>query len=308
MSRYAVTGGAGFIGSHLVDRLLKEGHGVVAIDDLSTGSLANLDHLKQEPRFEFFRADVSERFPDVGKVDGVLHLASPASPIDFAPLALATLRAGSLGTFNSIEYAAGQNAWFLMASTSEIYGDPKEHPQKETYLGNVDPIGVRAVYDEAKRFSEAVTMAYHRNRKLRTSIVRIFNTYGPRMRKDDGRVIPNFIVQSLKGEPLTIYGDGSQTRSLCFVDDLVEGLFRFVEKRPTEPINLGSDDEHTIREMAALILRMTKSKSSLVQKPLPEGDPKLRRPDLSRAKKILGWSPKVGLEEGIQKTIDYFRP
>jgi dTDP-glucose 4,6-dehydratase len=307
MPRFVITGGAGFIGSHLSDRLLKDGHRVVAVDNLVTGSMANIEHLRHDPRFQFVQTDVSEGFPDIGEVDGVLHFASPASPVDFVPLALPILKVGSMGTFHAIEYAANRGAWFFLASTSEVYGDPKEHPQQESYFGNVNPNGVRSVYDEAKRFSEAVTMAYRRTRNLRTSIVRIFNTYGPRMRKNDGRLVPNFIVQALKGEPLTVYGDGSQTRSFCYVDDLVEGLIRFVREKPTGPINLGSDRETPIGEMARLILKLTKSESILASKPLPEGDPKLRRPDLTRARTLLGWEASVPLEEGLQRTVDYFR-
>lgn len=307
MSRFAVTGGAGFIGSHLVDRLLNEGHEVVAVDNLSTGSESNVKHLQSEPKFELVVKDVTEGFPDIGKVDGVLHFASPASPIDFIPMALPILKVGSLGTFHAIEYAASHRAWFFLASTSEVYGDPKEHPQTETYCGNVNSIGIRSVYDEAKRFSEAVTMAYCRTQKLPTSIVRIFNTYGPRMRKNDGRLVPNFVDQALTGDPLTIYGDGKQTRSFCYVDDLVDGLWRFVEKKPAAPINLGSDRETPIREMAEKIVRLTNSMSSSVSAPLPEGDPKLRRPDLTRAKNILGWSPTTDVEEGLQRTIEYFQ-
>ncbi|MFH1262599.1 MAG: UDP-glucuronic acid decarboxylase family protein [Pseudomonadota bacterium] len=307
MPRFLVTGGAGFIGSHLCERLLGGKNNVIAVDNLSTGTLANLDSLKKEPRFEFIRGDVAEKIPDVGKVDGVLHFASPASPWDFVPLAIEILKVGSLGTFHAIEYAHKHGAWFFMASTSEVYGDPKEHPQKETYLGNVSTTGVRSVYDESKRFSEAVTAAYRRKHKLPVSIVRIFNTYGPRMRPNDGRVVPNFISQALQGEPITIYGDGSQTRSFCYVDDLVDGLVRFVDKRPSDPINLGNDRETSIREIAETIVRLCNSKSGFVSEPFPEGDPKLRCPDLTRAKKILGWSPKTSLEAGLRKTIDYFR-
>ena len=307
MSRYIVTGGAGFIGSHLVDRLLSEGHHVVALDNLLTGDRKNIEHLQHESRFEFVEADVSEKFPDVGKVEGLFHMASPASPKDFIPLAIPILRVGSLGTMHCLEYIKEKSAWMLLASTSEVYGDPLVHPQREEYLGNVNPIGVRGVYDEAKRFAEALTMAYHRTHKIRTSIVRIFNTYGPRMRRNDGRVIPNFISQALKGEPLTLYGDGSQTRSLCYVGDLVEGLLRFSQFKPIEPINLGNDREMTVRELATTILQVTHSKSSLVEHPLPEGDPRQRCPDLTRAHKILQWSPVTPLEQGLQKAVDYFR-
>jgi len=307
MARYVVTGGAGFLGSHLVDRLLTDGHEVVAIDNFLTGSAKNLEHLSKENRFEFIKADVSQEFPAAGSADGVFHLASPASPIDFVPLAIPILQVGSLGTFHTLDFAASKGAWFFMASTSEVYGDPKVHPQKESYLGNVNPIGIRGVYDESKRFSEAITMAYHRTKKVETSIVRIFNTYGPRMRKDDGRVIPNFISQALQGEPVTLYGKGEQTRSFCYVDDLIDGFIRFSKVKPTDPINLGNDQERSIRSVAEMILKMTESKSSLIEKPMPEGDPKQRCPDLTQAKSILSWKPTTTLEEGLTKTIDYFR-
>ncbi|MFH1018729.1 MAG: UDP-glucuronic acid decarboxylase family protein [Pseudomonadota bacterium] len=306
MARYVVTGGAGFIGSHLVDRLLADGHRVVAVDDLSTGSRANVEHLSGESRFEFIETDVSKEFPDVGEADGVLHFASPASPVDFVPRAIEILKVGSYGTFNGLEYARRRSAWFFMASTSEIYGDPEVNPQPEEYLGNVNSIGVRSVYDEAKRFSEALTMAYHRTHNVPTSIVRIFNTYGPRMRADDGRVIPNFISQALKGRPLTLYGDGSQTRSLCYVSDLVDGLLRFVKQRPLPPINLGNDNEMPVKSLAETILRLTGSKSGIEHQPLPEGDPKLRCPSIRRAKELLGWVPKVPLDDGLRRTIAYF--
>ncbi len=307
MPRYAVTGGAGFIGSHLVDRLLEQGHKVVAVDNLLTGSLNNVGHLKSESNFELIQFDLSQGFPNISEVQGIFHLASPASPKDFVPLSIEILRVGSLGTFHAIEYALEKNAWFLMASTSEVYGDPNVHPQPEDYLGNVNPVGVRGVYDEAKRFSEAITMGYHRKRKLQTSIVRIFNTYGPRMRPNDGRVIPNFISQALKGEAVTIYGNGTQTRSFCYVNDLVSGLMKFLEKKPVSPINLGNSNEISVRKIAELIVGLTSSKSELIEKPLPEGDPRQRCPDLTRAKEILGWMPQTNLEVGLQKTIDYFR-
>lgn len=306
--KYIVTGGAGFVGSHLVDRLVHEGHNVTILDNFVTGSSANLSHLVREPRVELVECDVSESFPDIGRVDGVFHLASPASPRDFVPLAIPTMKVGSFGTFNALEYAKQYEAWFLMASTSEVYGDPLIHPQVETYFGNVNPIGVRGVYDEAKRFSEALVMAFHRSYSLRTSIVRIFNTYGPRMRPDDGRVVSNFICQALTSSPLTIYGDGSQTRSFCFVDDLVEGLFQFSIKKPIEPINLGNNQEYKVIDIAQKILSLIpESKSQMINEPLPENDPKVRRPDLARSKTYLEWLPKVSLEEGLKKTIDYFR-
>jgi dTDP-glucose 4,6-dehydratase len=305
--RYVVTGGAGFLGSHLVDRLLGDGHRVCAVDNLVTGSSKNIEHLARESRFEFRSADVSRSMPELGPVDGVLHLASPASPIDFVPLAIPILEVGALGTRHALEYAKKAGAWFLMASTSEVYGDPEVHPQTEAYLGNVNPIGIRGVYDEGKRFAEALTMAYHRTHGLPVSIVRIFNTYGPRMRADDGRVIPNFISQALKGQPLTLNGGGGQTRSFCFVRDLVEGLARFASVKPVGPINLGNPSEMSMRSLAQVILRLTGSSSSLVETPLPEGDPRQRCPVIERARKILGWSPSTTLEDGLKETVDYFR-
>lgn len=302
-----VTGGAGFVGSHLVDRLLAEGHHVVVLDNLLTGAEANLSHLAKESRLEFIRHDVSEGIPEVGDADVFYHMASPASPIDFIPLALEILKVGSLGTMHGLEYAKKHKAHFILASTSETYGDPLVHPQTEEYLGNVNQIGIRGVYDEAKRFSEATTMAYRRTHHVETSIVRIFNTYGPRMRANDGRVIPNFISQALKGTPLTVYGDGQQTRSLCYVSDLVDGLYRFSQKKPELPINLGNDREMTILALAQEIVRLTDSSSAIAYEPLPEGDPKLRCPVLTRAKQELGWEPKVLLKDGLKETIDYFR-
>jgi dTDP-glucose 4,6-dehydratase len=307
MARFVVTGGAGFIGSHLVDRLLSLGHSVVAIDNLITGSLKNLEHLRSDRSFEFLEADVAERFPDVGRADGVYHLASPASPVDFVPKALAILRVGSLGTLNAIEFARGKGAWFFLASTSEIYGDPLVHPQREDYFGNVNPNGIRSCYDESKRFAEALTMAYRRTHGLKTSIVRIFNTYGPRMRPDDGRAIPNFCTQAIRGEPLTVYGDGSQTRSLCYVDDLVDGFIRCFDRKPLEPVNLGNPREMTMLELAEAVLRVSGSNSRIEFRELPEGDPKQRCPDIARARKILEWEPKTPLDRGLAATIEYFR-
>ncbi len=307
MSRFIVTGGAGFVGSHLVDRLLGDGHQVVAIDNLVTGTGDNVRHVSKEPRFELIQADISEKFPDIGSFDGIFHLASPASPVDFVPLAIPILKVGSYGSFHALEAARAKNAWILVASTSEVYGDPQEHPQREEYFGNVNPIGIRGVYDEAKRFMEAVTMTYRRTHKLSTSIVRIFNTYGPRMRPNDGRVIPNFINQALTGKALTINGDGLQTRSLCYVDDLVDGIVRFAAKRPSEPINLGNNHEVSVKTIAEIIIKLTNSKSKLTYQPLPEGDPKQRCPNIDRARKILSWEPKITIEDGLTRTIDYFR-
>ena len=305
--RVVITGAAGFLGSHLSDRFLDEGHEVVGVDNLITGNTSNLSHLEQDDRFVFVRGDVSRDLTVDGRIDGVLHLASPASPIDYLEHPIATLDVGSLGTRNALELARAHGARFFMASTSEVYGDPLEHPQRETYWGNVNPVGPRSVYDEAKRFSEALTMAYHRELGLDTRIVRIFNTYGPRMRPHDGRVVSNFIVQALAGEPLTIYGDGSQSRSFCFVSDEVDGIYRLFMHGDAEPTNVGNPDEFTVRELADLVLELTGSKSKVVSKPLPTDDPKVRRPDITRAREKLGWSPKVPLREGLKRTIEWFR-
>ena len=305
--RVVITGAAGFHGSHLSDRFLAEGSEVVGVDNLITGNADNLAHLERETRFTFIRQDVSRALTVDGKVDGVLHFASPASPIDYLEHPIATLDVGSLGTRNALELARSHGARFFMASTSEVYGDPLEHPQRETYWGNVNPIGPRSVYDEAKRFSEALTMAYHRELGLDTRIVRIFNTYGPRMRPRDGRVVSNFIVQALAGEPLTIYGDGSQSRSFCYVSDEVDGIYRLFIQGDAEPTNVGNPDEFTVRQLADLILELTGSKSTIVSMALPTDDPKVRRPDITKAREKLGWSPQVPLREGLKRTIDWFR-
>ncbi|HJU66854.1 MAG TPA: UDP-glucuronic acid decarboxylase family protein [Gemmatimonadaceae bacterium] len=301
-----ITGAAGFVGSHLTDRFLADGHEVIGVDNLITGEASNLAHLVRERRFTFMRQDVSRGLRIDGRVDGVLHFASPASPIDYLAHPIATLDVGSLGTRNALELARAGGARFFMASTSEVYGDPLEHPQRETYWGNVNPVGPRSVYDEAKRFSEALTMSYHREFGLDTRIVRIFNTYGPRMRPRDGRVVSNFIVQALAGEPLTIYGDGSQSRSFCYVSDEVEGLYRLYMQGDSEPTNIGNPDEFTVRELADLVLEMTGSKAKLIFKPLPTDDPKVRCPDITRAREKLGWSPEVPLREGLKRTIEWF--
>jgi dTDP-glucose 4,6-dehydratase len=312
--RVLVTGGAGFIGSHLCDRLLAEGHSVVVVDNLVTGSTANIAHLAGRDDFRFIKHDVSNFIFVPGAVDAVIHLASPASPNPLSPygypnLPIQTLKVGALGTHNALGVARANRARFLLASTSEVYGDPLEHPQRETYWGHVDPIGPRSVYDEAKRFAEAITMAYHRYHGLDTRIVRIFNTYGPRMRKDDGRVIPNFITQAIAGEPLTIYGDGQQTRSFCFVDDLVEGLYRLLLSDEHLPVNLGNPHEMTIRELAEAVNRLTGNGAGLTVLPERRGqdDPQRRKPDISRAIQILGWEPADDLEAGLRRTIDDFR-
>jgi dTDP-glucose 4,6-dehydratase len=305
--RVLITGAAGFLGSHLSDRFLAEGHEVVGVDNLITGDSGNVAHLEREKRFAFARQDVSRGITVDGSVNGVLHLASPASPIDYLEHPIATLDVGSLGTRNALELARAHGARFFMASTSEVYGDPLEHPQRETYWGNVNPVGPRSVYDEAKRFSEALTMAYHREHGLDTRIVRIFNTYGPRMRPRDGRVVSNFIVQALAGEPLTIYGDGSQSRSFCYVSDEVDGLYRLFMSGDAEPTNVGNPDEFTVRELADIVLELTGSKSAVVSRPLPTDDPKVRRPDITRAREKLGWMPRVPLREGLKLTIEWFR-
>ena len=302
-----VTGGAGFLGSHLVDRLLREGHEVLAIDNLLTGNERNLDHLRSEKKFRFLRHDVTKFIAVEGPVDFVFHFASPASPIDYLELPIQTLKVGSLGTHNALGLAKAKGATFLLASTSECYGDPLVHPQKEEYWGNVNPIGPRGVYDEAKRFAEALTMAYHRFHGVNTKIVRIFNTYGPRMRLRDGRVVPAFVGQALRGEPLTIFGEGKQTRSFCFVSDLIEGIYRLSKADFHEPVNIGNPMELTILEFAERIRSITGSKSQIVKKPLPVDDPQQRRPDITRAKKILGWEPRVSLEDGLKETIRWFQ-
>ena len=304
--RALVTGGAGFVGSHLCDALLGDGYSVVAADNLLTGRLSNVEHLRNDSRFEFQEIDVSEPF-DCGSVDYVFHFASPASPVDYSAHGIPTLKVGSLGTFHSLDVARKYGAGFLLASTSECYGDPLEHPQKETYWGHVNPIGPRSVYDEAKRFAEAATMAYLRYHTVNTHIVRIFNTYGPRMQINDGRVIPNFMRQAMLGEGLTIYGDGSQTRSFCYVSDEVDGIVRLSKSDEHEPVNIGNPNEFTILECAQRVLAVTGSKSPLRYEPLPQDDPKQRRPDISKARRLLGWEPKIELETGLRMSLEYFR-
>ncbi len=306
MARILITGGAGFIGSHLCEFFLANGHEVVCVDNLLTGSLENVAGLFGLKRFRFVEHDVTQYLHIPGRLDYVLHLASPASPIEYLELPLETLRVGSLGTLNALELARAKQARFLFASTSEVYGDPLVRPQKEDYWGNVNPVGPRSCYDEAKRFSEALTMAYQRKYGLRTRIVRIFNTYGPRMRPNDGRVVPAFINQALRGEDLTVFGDGSQTRSFCYVDDLVDGIYRLLTSSYGEPVNLGNPHEMTVLEFATEILRLTGSSSKICFKPLPTDDPRMRQPDIGLAKKVLGWSPRVPLEVGLKHTIDYF--
>jgi dTDP-glucose 4,6-dehydratase len=306
MPRTLITGGAGFIGSHLIEYFLKKGHEVIAMDNLLTGDVENFAHIHSE-NFRFIKHDVTNYIHIEGKVDHILHFASPASPIDYLEHPIQTLKVGSLGTHKVLGLAKEKGASILLASTSEVYGDPLVHPQKEEYWGNVNPIGPRGVYDEAKRFAEAMTMAYHRYHQVKTRIVRIFNTFGPRMRIRDGRAVPNFISQALRGEDLTVYGDGSQTRSFCYVTDLVEGLSRLLMSEETDPVNIGNPNEMNIIDMARKIIEATGSKSRIVYKPLPADDPKVRQPDISRAKKILGWEPKVSLEDGLEKTIEYFK-
>jgi dTDP-glucose 4,6-dehydratase len=304
--RVLVTGGAGFIGSHLCDALLSEGHHVVCVDNFITGSKRNLAHLNNEPRFELVEQDVNQPY-DVGAVDFIFNLASPASPVDYMEHGIETLQVGSLGSFHSLELARKYKARYLLASTSECYGDPLEHPQKETYWGHVNPIGPRSVYDESKRFAEAVTMAYHRYHKVNTRILRIFNTYGPRLQLNDGRVISNFMKQALLGEPLTIYGTGGQTRSFCYVSDQVNGILRLAWSELHDPVNIGNPDEFTVLECAHLVLKVTGSKSPLNYQPLPQDDPQQRRPDITRARQHLGWEPKINLETGLKLSLDYFR-
>ncbi len=305
--RILVTGAAGFLGSHMCERLLGMGHRVVGMDNHITGNPVNLAHLKGHPEFQFVLHDVTNFIDLQGPLEGVLHFASPASPIDYLEFPIQTLKVGSLGTHKALGLAKSKRARFLLASTSEVYGDPLVHPQPETYWGNVNPVGPRGVYDEAKRFAEAMTMAYHRSHQLDTRIVRIFNTYGPRMRPRDGRVVSNFIVQALKGEPLTVYGDGSQTRSFCYVDDLIDGIVRLFERGGADPTNIGNPCEFTVRQLAEHVLRLTGSRSPVIERPLPVDDPKVRQPDITRACETLGWEPRVSLEEGLTRTIEYFR-
>ncbi len=302
-----VTGGAGFLGSHLCDRLLKEGHRVTAVDNLVTGDVKNIAHLFGTERFKFIKHDVTEFIYVDGPVDYILHFASPASPVDYLKLPIQTLKVGSLGTHKALGLAKAKNARFLLASTSEVYGDPLIHPQPEDYYGNVNPIGPRGVYDEAKRFAEALTMAYHRYHRVETRIVRIFNTYGPRMRLNDGRVVPSFLYQALNGEDLTVFGDGTQTRSFCYVSDLIEGIYRLLLSAEDEPVNIGNPHEMTILEFARKIQEVAGGNGKIIFKPLPQDDPKVRQPDITKAKSRLGWSPRVSLDEGIRETLSYFK-
>lgn len=304
--RALVTGGAGFLGSHLCDALLGEGYTVVAADNLLTGRRANLEHLRNDSRFEFVELDINEPF-DCGRVDYVFHFACPASPVDYMTHGIPTLKTGSFGTFHALEIARKYNAKYLVSSTSECYGDPLEHPQKESYWGNVNPIGPRSVYDEAKRFTEAITMAYRRYHNVDTRIVRIFNTYGPRMQINDGRVVPNFMKQAIRGEDLTVYGNGSQTRSFCYVSDEIDGFIRLSRSTEFMPVNIGNPTEFTILECANAVLAVTGSKSAIRYEPLPTDDPKQRRPDITKARQLLGWEPKIGLEEGLRLSLDYFK-
>jgi dTDP-glucose 4,6-dehydratase len=305
--RVLITGAAGFLGSHLADRFLADGHTVIGLDNFITGSPDNIAHLTGNDHFEFVQHNISTYTYVAGTLDGVLHFASPASPIDYLEHPIATLKVGALGTHNALGLAKAKNARFFLASTSEVYGDPLVHPQPESYWGNVNPIGPRGVYDEAKRFAEAMTMAYHRAHNVDTRIVRIFNTYGPRMRPRDGRVVSNFIVQALAGEPITIYGDGMQTRSFCYVDDEIEGIYRLFMRGDSDPTNIGNPNEFTVRQLAELVVELTGTQSEIVHRPLPQDDPKVRKPDISRARALLGWEPAVELRDGVSRTIEYFR-
>jgi dTDP-glucose 4,6-dehydratase len=305
--RVLITGAAGFLGSHLCDRFLREGHAVVGLDNFITGRPENIAHLTGHERFDFIRHNISTYTYVPGQLDGILHFASPASPIDYLEHPIATLKVGALGTHNALGLALAKGARFLLASTSEVYGDPLVHPQPESYWGNVNPIGLRGVYDEAKRFAEAMTMAYHRAHGMDTRVVRIFNTYGPRMRPNDGRVVSNFIVQALTGQPLTIYGTGTQTRSFCFVDDEIEGIFRLFLSSETDPVNIGNPNEFTVEQLARTVLELTGSRSRVEHRDLPMDDPKVRQPDIARAREVLGWAPTVDLREGVKRTIEYFR-
>ena len=301
-----ITGGAGFIGSHLCDRFLADGHYVICMDNLLTGSLKNISHLKKEKKFKFINHNVTKHIKIKGSIDAILHFASPASPIDYIKLPIQTLKVGSLGTHNAIGVAKEKKSRFLLASTSEVYGDPLIHPQPESYWGNVNSVGPRGVYDEAKRFAEALTMAYHRVHKVDTKIIRIFNTFGERMRLNDGRVVPNFISQALNGEPLTVYGRGDQTRSFCYVSDMVDGIVKLLFSDINDPVNIGNPDEYTILNFAKIIVRLTGSQSKIVFEKLPIDDPKVRQPNIAKAKKLLKWSPKISVEEGLLKTIKWF--
>jgi len=307
MKKVLITGAAGFLGSHLCDRFIKDGYHVIAMDNLITGRLKNIEHLFPLENFEFHNHDISNYVHVSGKLDYILHFASPASPIDYLKIPIQTLKVGSLGTHNLLGLAKVKNARMLIASTSEVYGDPEVHPQKEQYWGNVNPIGPRGVYDEAKRFQEAITMAYHRFHGVETRIIRIFNTYGPRMRLNDGRVLPAFIGQALRGEDLTVFGDGSQTRSFCYVDDLVEGICRLLQSDYPEPVNIGNPDEITIGDFAEEIIKLTGTSQKVIYKELPENDPKKRRPDITKAKELLNWEPKVSRQEGLKLTYNFFK-
>ncbi len=304
--RALVTGGAGFLGSHLCERLLSEGYRVVCMDNLRTGSLENVAHLEDEAHFEYTDHDVTSHINVGGELDEIYHFASPASPKDFSRIPIPILKAGALGTYNSLGLALAKGARLMLASSSEVYGDPLVHPQREDYWGNVNPVGVRGVYDEAKRYAEAITMAYHRHHKVDTRIVRIFNTYGPRMRVDDGRMVPNFIQQALLGRPLTVYGEGTQSRSVQYVDDLIEGVLRLMRSAEDRPVNIGNPVEYSVRQVAEMILEISGSQSGIVHEPLPEDDPKQRRPDVTRARKTLGWEPRVPAEEGLKLTFEWF--
>lgn len=306
MARYVITGGAGFLGSHLCERVLAEGDEVICLDNLITGDLRNIEQLFGHERFSFVKHDVTTYIHVRGEVDFIFHFASPASPIDYLNYPIQTLKVGSLGTHKALGLAKEKRARLLLASTSEVYGDPQVHPQPETYWGNVNPVGPRGVYDEAKRFAEAMTMAYQRFHGVETRIVRIFNTYGPRMRLNDGRALPTFMAQALEGEDLTVFGDGSQTRSFCYVDDLIDGIYRLMHSDENDPVNIGNPSEITIREFADRVLEVTGSASKIVTRPLPEDDPKVRQPDISRARAILGWEPQVSLVDGLQKTLPEF--